>query len=237
MIHVRHTSSAELARRRIRLLVYCIFCVLGLCTGIAFWAKTQITLILCGDAACNFQGVTFAQEPPIPPEKKNIRQPSPARPIYTPQLLVQVHPETALPELELTALEPYFTDEQPDSPLLEIAELCPPLPATKTAAPPIAGQGPTQSKYTPPAYLNCPHPSYPPRLRKQRIEGSVGVRITVAADGAPSEVVIISTSGNAQLDRHTRNWILQQWRFTPAKNDNQPVVSVVETQVRFLLNA
>ena len=238
MIHVRHTSSAELARRRIRLAVKCLPCGFAPCAALALWAWSHALLVPGRESGCHFQGVLFEPEPAPPSAAAKLNIQVPRQAISSPQLLVQALPESTLPEFELPAPGPDDQEREADASLLELASLSATPPAASPMRPTAAAGGPRQPlHFTPPACLNCPQPSYPPRLRQRRVEGTVGVRITVAPDGTPSAVDITTTSGNAQLDRHTRSWILQHWHFSPARKNNHPIAAVVETQVHFLLHS
>ena len=91
------------------------------------------------------------------------------------------------------------------------------------------------STYSPPAFRHCPEPPYPARLKQRRTQGCVGVLILINAKGLPSEVIITDSSGSPQLDRHTRNWILRNWRFSPARLGDLPQASQVKTSVVYSL--
>lgn len=237
MIHVRHTSSAELARRRIRLAVRCVPCVLGPGIAVATWALSCPLPIPCGEAACDFTGVIFTP----PANKLNRQSPErtlpevPQQELPPPQVLVHAHAEMNTPDFELADIPPSSPEESPFS--TDAEALLRPHPAAKKAAPHAASVAPRVQDYTPPAYLHCPHPNYPAQLRQRRIEGEVGVRIAVAADGLPVSVEITTSSGNARLDRHTCAWIKQHWKFSPARQNGKEVAAVVVTAVRFLLRA
>lgn len=92
----------------------------------------------------------------------------------------------------------------------------------------------TTAKRTPPAYRDAPKPPYPAALRARRIGGSVGVRIAVSAEGMPTEVTIIAPSGFGELDRNTRRWILDRWRFLPAEADGKPIAAHVQTRIDYV---
>lgn len=83
--------------------------------------------------------------------------------------------------------------------------------------------------------VHSPRPPYPESLRRRRITGSVGVRISVSAQGTPSAVDITRSSGHAEFDSTTRSWILRHWRFQPATSGGRAIASSVTTTVHFLL--
>ena len=238
MIHIRHTSSAELARRRIRLLVCCLPLVLAPCVCLVLWAMNQSELVFCGDRVCNFQGVVFEALPAAKARQKQVTPHQMPLEIESPQLLVQALPEAGIPEFDAPELPQEKLEDGDETPPHHLCSIEPgsPKPA-ETSTPASAMVQNPRPEYTAPAYLDCPQPSYPPRLLQRRVEGSVGVRIAVAADGIPHAVEITESSGNSQLDRHVRNWILQYWKFTPARKLGQPVAAMVQTQVNFNLQA
>lgn len=100
--------------------------------------------------------------------------------------------------------------------------------------PAAASAAAATAKRTPPAYRDAPEPPYPATLRARRIGGSVGVRIAVSAEGMPTEVTITAPSGHAELDRNTRRWILDRWRFRPAEADGKPIAAHVQTRVDYV---
>ena len=100
--------------------------------------------------------------------------------------------------------------------------------------PAAASAAAATAKRTPPAYRDAPEPPYPAALRARRIGGSVGVRIAVSAEGMPTEVTITAPSGHAELDRNTRRWILDRWRFRPAEADGKPIAAHVQTRVDYV---
>ena len=67
-------------------------------------------------------------------------------------------------------------------------------------------------------------------MRKRRITGSVGVRISVSPQGLPTAVDITRPSGHSEFDATTRSWILRHWRFQPAAT-----AAIFTTTVHFRL--
>lgn len=92
-------------------------------------------------------------------------------------------------------------------------------PPTDTA-PPLR---PPRYRHTP-----APPPPVPPRAAQLR------VRISVSAQGEPTAVEILESSGQSELDRRTRAWILARWSFYPARRaDDSPAPSAVITRIIF----
>lgn len=136
---------------------------------------------------------------------------------------------------ELAALDADtpFDEEEESRPARPARRAAPPTARRRLAAAPAAAAD-TPAKRTPPAYRDAPKPPYPAALRARRIGGSVGVRIAVSAEGMPTEVTITAPSGYAELDRSTRRWILDRWRFRPAEADGRPVAAHVQTRIDYL---
>lgn len=109
----------------------------------------------------------------------------------------------------------------------------PPHRKTPAATAPQSGN---QGSFTPAAYRLNPTPSYPPGLKAARIEGSVKVRILIDADGIPTAVEILNSSGHTEFDTAARNIILRQWRFIPACRNGLPVETSVTTGIEFVLD-
>ncbi|WP_147373987.1 energy transducer TonB [Massilia cavernae] len=78
-------------------------------------------------------------------------------------------------------------------------------------------------------------PPYPKDSMLEGEEGSVLVRLTIAADGQVDYVQLVKSSGSAALDRTTVRWIKARWRFHPATRNGQPVVSTITIEVTFAL--
>lgn len=236
MIHVFHTPAATLARRREQLARRCLVAVGLPVLGVLLWALSTPVIQYHGSADCNFTGVLFEpvknKDAPMQPLSPAIHElPAPA-----PAALPVALAECPVPAPETLAMEWEADDAMAD-------EFDTPPDALTASAPPqqmaaAAGQKPQADRgtFTPPAYLHCPQPPYPAHLRQRRASGTVGVSITVAADGAPTEVQITSPSGHPALDSLARRWILQHWRFTPAQQDGRTLAASVRTSITFSLS-
>ncbi|HEX3347134.1 MAG TPA: TonB family protein [Acetobacteraceae bacterium] len=76
-------------------------------------------------------------------------------------------------------------------------------------------------------------PEYPIEAARRGEQGTVVLRIFIAADGRVTHVDVIQSSGSAILDRAARDRIAT-WRFNPAVLDGKPVESTEEQPIRFL---
>ena len=169
MIHVFHTSAAELARRRERLARRCLAAVALPGLALCYWALATPVLEFRGESTCNFTGVAF-----IPEEKADedapmqLRFTAPSPEVPAPAVLT-----TALPELIALQAEELSIDEpEPDTTEGELdtpAEALLAVQDTESAAHPPTKKEERKSSatsdagtYTPPAYLHCPQPPFPP---------------------------------------------------------------------------
>jgi len=125
----------------------------------------------------------------------------------------------------------------------------PPAPPTATpAATPAVNlgnadedQGPlsvTGSIVVPPrpdAVFHNKPPGYPADAAKRRHEGTVLVRARVTEAGVPGQVDVVTSSGDASLDRAARDAV-QLWRFEPARSNGVPVPFDYDVNIRFSLS-
>lgn len=190
--------------------------------------------------AGDFIGISYEAEPTeapaAPAPQKRLALPAPP-PSALPALAVSAE----LPEAELV-LEPELAELLPVEPEPEVfspaeEDMPPTPPAKRPAAEHRRSLAATaEAPLTPPAYREAPKPPYPPALRARRISGSVGVRIAVSAEGMPTEVTVTTPDAPAEFSRTTRRWILEHWRFIPARRGESPVASTVQTRVDFVLD-
>lgn len=245
MIHIRHSASPAMRRlhrqRMRRSFLAALISLLAVCLA----ALATPLLESPAEFSHHFQGVHFTPEstpPPLPPDKTGMHTsavPLAAEP-FSPAL--PTLPHAAPRRVELPILPDIATPEQDDI-LLEtsaeaLAEAAPPRHTKDLPQPQSTnGQPPGIATYTPPDYVKCPQPPYPPRLRRSQVQGEVGVLISIAPDGSPTDVEIAQSCGNTLLDHHTRRWILQHWHFSPALQDGKPLAAQVRTRVAYTLNS
>ncbi len=245
-------SAAALREQRrlaLRSVLFCLLLLGGLLLGAAFWSLPRVfNLGSVGSfAAVPFEaGEEPAAELPEPPPPPDSPAPTLAdMPELPPELLPvdAAEPvELALEELPETAAEPLL-QLLPESlafrPPVTEKPAAKPRPAAKPAAParpaaPAAGS--EGGKLVAASYRRAPRPPYPAALRSSRIQGKVGVRIAIDAEGRPTRVDIIAPSGHADFDSTARSWILANWRFNPATRDGDPIPSSVTTRVEFVIS-
>ncbi|CAN5206890.1 hypothetical protein BH10PSE3_BH10PSE3_01930 [soil metagenome] len=171
-----------------------------------------------------------APTPPQPP------QPTPP----PPERQLRVTPKPTSSPMTAPPTEP--------EPRREAPKAAPPAPAAPPANPsPSAAVSPSTraagdpgaTTTTPPnfsaAYLNNPLPVYPPAAKFKGRQGTVELRVQVGADGAPIQVLISRSSGNADLDAAGRDVVKKRWRFVPAKQGDRAVVGWVIVPLEFSL--
>lgn len=243
MIHVFHTSAAELARRRESLARRCLVAVALPGLALCYWALATPVVEFCGESECNFTGVAFlpgVEADAASPEQLRFTVPTPAAPAPTvlatalPEFISILEAELRMDEPEAEAIENEL--DTPAEALLatKSAEDTPPTPTReekKSAATSDAGT------YIPPAYLACPQPPFPAHLRQRRVHGTVSLIIEVSAEGEPTGVTISTSSGHTSLDAHAQRWVLKNWRFTPASKGGIALAARVSTAITFALHS
>lgn len=79
-------------------------------------------------------------------------------------------------------------------------------------------------------------PEYPAGAARVREEGTVLVRVSVDAQGNPTDVDIAKRSGSSELDKAALDAV-RKWRFNPAIEGGKPVASVAEVPVDFTMGS
>lgn len=100
----------------------------------------------------------------------------------------------------------------------------PAFPSSTPSAPPPSG---TEIVAHP---IYQPQPAYPQRALEQEREGSVRVRITIAADGSVSDAVVIAASPSGWFERAALDAV-RTWRYQPP---GRPLVT--EALIEFKLD-
>lgn len=81
----------------------------------------------------------------------------------------------------------------------------------------------------------APPPPYPPRALNRNISGVVMLRVSVNAQGQPTDVSIEQSSGSALLDQAARKFVLARWHFIPATRDGAPVAAMALVPIDFVI--
>lgn len=83
--------------------------------------------------------------------------------------------------------------------------------------------------------LHNPKPPYPPVSRSKGEQGTVMLKVCVAALGHVDSVDIAKSSGYSRLDRSAADTV-ERWRFHPARKGGQAVAMCYQLPIRFSLD-
>jgi TonB family protein len=97
-----------------------------------------------------------------------------------------------------------------------------------------AAPAPAAEGFVPPSFLSRQEPAYPERARRAGVEGVVGVRIALAADGSVRQVELTQSSGSRLLDEAALT-AARASTFAPASRNRMPVAAEAEASYRFEL--
>ncbi|MCF3499828.1 energy transducer TonB [Stenotrophomonas geniculata] len=106
------------------------------------------------------------------------------------------------------------------------------------AATGLAGCGPSEPPAPPPppptevAAVKTPPPQYPLELACMGVGGTSTFKVTIGADGKPSEVALLTGAGNPQLDELARTAV-QGWQFKAATRNGAAVPATIQVPVSF----
>lgn len=157
----------------------------------------------------------------------------------------------AKPLLRKTAERPKLAPAPQEAPRVQAQsgeESLPPAPAGSGAAGTEQGggsagasaQGPPGGGYAlgdvdrRPALLHGAKPEYPPLARRNRVQGSVTVRMLVSAQGVPGEITVIKSDPSGVFDSNVLRAV-SAWRYSPAMKDGRAVPVWVTLPLHFSL--
>ena len=83
-----------------------------------------------------------------------------------------------------------------------------------------------------PRALSAPPPAYPRSSLRSGVSGNVQLRIEVGADGVPTDVEVVGSSHNRELDRAAVQAV-RRWRFQPAMRNGVPEAASVQQTISF----
>ncbi|WP_018229528.1 energy transducer TonB [Methyloversatilis universalis] len=173
---------------------------------------------------------------PEPPKEQPRIEPEPPKPLKQPK---PQRKETALPVLAAASDAPTAASvaPQPPAPPEPVAiDAAPARPSPPSAAPDSA---PAAAPVIPPrfdaAYLQNPAPTYPPMAKRQNQTGRVVLRVSVSAEGLPTNVVVLTSSGYELLDQAALEVVRNRWKFVPAKRGDQAVAGQADVPLSFRL--
>jgi protein TonB len=89
----------------------------------------------------------------------------------------------------------------------------------------------TSPKITNPIPVKTPDPDYPAELRKEGIQGTVGMDIVVGEDGKVKDVVV-KKSADLRLNAQAVKTV-KKWKFRPATKDGTPFAKQIYVETNF----
>lgn len=98
----------------------------------------------------------------------------------------------------------------------------------------VGGGGLLGTLYSQPVMVSMPKPPYPQRARERGVEGKVGVKVWVAADGAVDRAEVVQSSGSDLLDQAAQESALEA-TFKPAIRGGVPAAAEKTMVVTFSL--
>lgn len=169
--------------------------------------------------------VPAAQTEPLPPPRRAAAPrtgalPTPSGPAHSDSVAApQAAPAPPPPaDLQAVAALPAAA---------EMAAPAPPAPAPPAQAPPTR-------RHSAPDHSGCARAPYPLPLQERGIEGTLRLRVHVAADGRATQVLLLASSGFRLFDEAALAQA-RGCRFRPARLGEEAVDEWVEYPVRFSL--
>jgi protein TonB len=107
-------------------------------------------------------------------------------------------------------------------------------PAVSEPELPAAPSGPAETAPSAMGYGKVKPVPYPPIAKRQRMEGTVILRVLVGADGVPQSIDIERSSGHSLLDRAAKDAVMS-WRFEPGTRNGQPFAAYGLVPISFKL--
>lgn len=81
----------------------------------------------------------------------------------------------------------------------------------------------------------CPAPEYPRMARRKRWEGVTELLVSIGADGRPTAIRLIQSSGYEMLDQAAQKAV-EHWRFHPARRDGVAEAGELLVPIRFSIS-
>lgn len=183
----------------------------------------------------------------------------PEAPIVENQHKEEVKPEVKQPQPKIKPVKPQKTEQVVATPQPMVSDLPMPTVASEQVAEAKASpaeqaepvevkaaqvadkpaQKPKEDVTEPPkfgvAYLNNPKPKYPSLSRRAGEVGRILLKVLVNANGEPESVEISSSSGFERLDTAALEAV-KQWRFVPARRNNEAISAYVTVPISFKLD-
>lgn len=201
----------------------------ALVTGLAYEAAQQLV-----ERVTTVDVTEPPPPPPPPPDEPPPPQdvPQTVPPPMAPPPPINIAP--APPPIRTTT-----TITPPAPPVLRIPPAAVAGPPSPPAPPPPAPPAPSKARgVKPKGNLGAAmQRDYPRAAERQQIEGTVGLRLTIGADGRVSECSISKSSGSSVLDDGACQSIRRVGRFDPALDrDGNPISATWTTSIAYQLD-
>ena len=82
------------------------------------------------------------------------------------------------------------------------------------------------------AAVQTPPPDHPPELACAGVGGKSVLKVVVGPEGMPTDVSLVASSGNGQLDEAAAARV-HEWKFKAATRNGQPVSTTIQVPVSF----
>jgi protein TonB len=150
----------------------------------------------------------------IPPKQETVKPPPPP----PPELAKPPPPFVPPPDIVIT-------NEAPPTNTITVQ--------SKVATPPPTPKPVVQDIIAPVSYSrhNCDN-YYPPSAQRLGMGGTVGVKITVGADGEVANAEVLSSSSHDNLDEAAMKCV-KTWHYHPATKNGQPIEVAVSASITF----
>jgi protein TonB len=170
-------------------------------------------------------------EEPEPPEPEE--EPPPPEPDTAPPPPVAPPPpinvSTTPPPIQVQSVIP------PPAPIARVVP--PPAPPAPPPAPPPPSQARDASPRSQSSWARRIQENYPSRALREGTEGTVGVSVTINAEGRVSGCTVTSPSGSSELDRAACTGMERYARFNPALDRaGNPTTGRYSTRITYQLN-
>jgi protein TonB len=163
------------------------------------------------------------------PEEEPEEEPPPPEPDTPPPPIV-----APPPPINIAVTPPQIVTVQtppPPAPVIQIARPAPPAP------PPAPSQARGARPKNQSSWAGRIQANYPARALREGTEGTVGVTVTVGADGRVSACSVTSSSGSSALDEAACQGMQRYARYDPALNDGgQPISASASTRIVYKLD-
>jgi len=181
--------------------------------------------------------IDIEEEEPPPPE-----EPEPEPQPEQPQETAPPPPVAPPPPISIAPAPPPIRTTPnippPSPPALTIpppAPVAPPAPPAPPPAPPSQARGASPSGQS--RWARRIQENYPRRAIREEVEGSVGVRVGINADGRVSSCNVVRSSGSSALDEAACSGMRRYARFDPALNDaGNPTTGSYSTTISYRLD-